>query len=1245
MKVWKSPVFYLGVILLVAVLGSLLAPFVVDWNSYRADLEAYGRKLTGRAVTIDGPISARLFPWPRLTAEDVHLANLPGLAEKEFASASRIVVKMTLAGLISGTIQVESIDIDHPVVAFERNAVGQGNWLFQPVANPDDNDLLGRVKLDRITMRDGVARFIDRRRGGVIQLDDFNGSLAAPGIKGPWRMRSVMLHDGRSFELSLNTGNWKADEPFRFGLRLAAADNSGLAYSFDGNNDGDRVTGTIRIEPATGADGKADAEGQFRPLVLTAKLAADFDAVALDDIQISPQDTTQGGTLMSGSAKLTLGSAIAASAVLSAPRIDLDQIAGAKARDLVREGGGLAVANGLLALLPADVSLDGSLSVTSLQSGGENLENVVVNIAADHEAIRIHEIAANLPGRSRALFSGVFFPGKDGAELAGNLALESNDLRQLVSWAWPEGKDGIAKIWTGSRGRLKLETDVNLTPARLRLNHTKYEIDGVPGSADVTYAAGGRRSVDLRLDADAIDIDSFVPQGVAAMSTDSGTGLAAVLSLLLPRDDAGDLRLTVQTGRLMLNGMQADDVAIDLASSARGLDLRTLEIGSVGGARLEASGLILDTGAGSDGAIGIEIKAEDPRGLLRLLGFMPQERDPAWAAVLGKTVIKGTVNLKPGAGSTATAFDFSGTSGAFDVSASGTLTGAPALDKIEVKGSADIKSATSAALAGLVGLTPVAGDEMPGRLIVTGSGSLSGGFLADIQVQAFGARLDYNGHVNAATGLDGEASLRTTNATALFAAMGLPAATLPGGILVLDATLGGETGKPLAAQISGRLGETRLAGDLALDAGGKVSGNIETGDLVLGDVLSVVLLAWNGLPPEPETPFAAGLPLALTGEVWIKPASLRVNDNFIAKDVQIGITASAEETRIAMFGKDAGGRNAAIEIGSRADGGSRKLDGKITLPFDLGQQLRLAGGAPVASGEGLFEIGFSSAGRTPGGALAGLNGSGSYAIKNLTLLNINAGDFKRALLAATDNAGLTAAFEALRGGGGLSFGGVTGSVTVENGIAAVLPFSVKTADANASVKTFADLGQGTIDAAVTLDLLTAETLPAMEVSFAGPPLELARNEDKAALFGQLGAAIMDRGVKELERLRKEQEKFAAEDEKARLEDTAKLRAYYAQRDELRLRQRELKVHAGLRVAAAEALRQDIESARAANREINRAELKQRLRELRVYRKLAKEALLEIPVPRARPRLVKPVPEVVIEPLPLEPPQFLSPSQQ
>ncbi|MBI3672244.1 MAG: AsmA family protein, partial [Rhizobiales bacterium] len=169
MKLWKSPVLYIGILLLAAVIGALAAPVVVDWNSYRPRLEAYGEELTGRKVTINGALAVRLFPWPSLTADDVRIANPPELGSGEFARADRVQVLLQLAGLFSGTIQVESITVDQPVVALMRPATGKGNWVLHPSATVGGNDLLRRVKLDQITLTGAEVSFADAR-GGMVRL-------------------------------------------------------------------------------------------------------------------------------------------------------------------------------------------------------------------------------------------------------------------------------------------------------------------------------------------------------------------------------------------------------------------------------------------------------------------------------------------------------------------------------------------------------------------------------------------------------------------------------------------------------------------------------------------------------------------------------------------------------------------------------------------------------------------------------------------------------------------------------------------------------------------------------------------------------------------------------------------------------------------------------------------------------------------------------------------------------------------
>jgi hypothetical protein len=1082
-------------------------------------------------------------------------------------------------------------------------------------------------------------RLIDRRRGGEARLENLNASLAAPGIAGPWRMRASVSFHGRPLDIGINTGAWKQGEAFRFGFRIAPGDNSGLVYSFDGANDGEKIAGTMQIEPAADPEGKEDAEGRIRPLMFKAKVMADFNHVAFDAIEIAPREPEIGGALVSGNARLSLGAEMSADAELSASKIDLDQYAGAEARRLLREGGGFAVADGLLGLLPEVVSLKSTFKVTALETGGETLENVVLKLEAGRDAIRVRELSATLPGRSQARFEGVFFPGSAGAELAGNLAVEANDLRQLTLWAWPEGKESIGKYWTGSRGRLKLQSEVYLTRNRIGFAKTQFEIDGIAGKGEFSRKIGGRTASDLRIDAAEIDIDNFAPGGVAAMSSGGTGGLAGLLAMLLPSPDAGDLRLTVQTGLLRLNGVMAKDVAIDFASGAKGLDLKTLEIASVEGARLEASGLILDAGKGPDGQIEIEVKAEDPRGLLRLFGLMPGPREPFWTAGLGETLIKGELAIKPGETSPAASIILKGKTGDLDIAAAGTLQGGR-----DIAGTADIEGPTSAAIVRFLGLTPVVPDLSPGRLVVTLDGNLEQGFTTGIQAQLFGARFDFDGRIGGGAdhlALDGKASARSTDMALLVAVTGLPVVTRPSGVLSLDAEIESYGGESISAVIDGRAGASRLAGNLAIGLDGKITGNLETGDLTLADVLGATFFAWTGRAPGIDTVFAAGVPLGLTGELWIAPKSLRVHEGFDASAVQIGITASAEETRMAVFGKDADGRKAVIELASRPDGGSRALAGTIVLPVDLARQLRLAGGAPVASGEGSIEMRFETAGRSPGGALAAMKGSGAYSFKDVRLLNISPEAFSRLIAEARDAAGLDAAFAGLANGGELAAGDVSGSIVIDSGIAAFLPFQIMTRDANAVVKTMAELAEGKIDTSINLDLKAMKGLPAMEIAYAGVPSALSRSEDNAALTAALGFQILQKGVDELERIQQEQLRLAAEEEKARKEDEARLQAYYAQRDELRLRQRESRVHQRVRQQEAERARLEAIRLNADYIKMNRAEMTRVLRELRVHRRLARLAQQQLRQQRLKP---KPEPEIQVPVILVPPVPYQSPPQ-
>lgn len=1223
MKVWKSPVLYLGILLVVGVLGLLLAPVVIDWNSYRADLEAYGKKLTGRQVVVDGQVSARLFPWPRLTVENVKVANPEGMNDREFASAARITVHMTLGRLLQGSIDVESVGIEEPVVNFERLESGENNWVLTPSADLVNSDILARVRLDKITLTGGTLNYRDRRRGETVRLDDINADVASPGVAGPWRMRAKAIYQDRPVDLAVNTAAYVKDQPFLFGVKVQPVDSAGNVYSFDGSYTGGLAQGDVQVAPAQRDDGKGDAEGQLRPLVFTAKAKGNFDQVDFTDIQLAQDDPGNATAIATGSASLRFGRHIDASVNLAASVLDLDELAGAKSRDVLRQAGSLAVIDSLLALLPKDMSLDGRVKVTSLKSDGQNFDNVELAIAAGRDRLSVERLSSSLPGRSEMLFKGSYFTAPGGGELSGDLALEANDLRDFTLWLWPAARDSLGPLWTGSRGRFKMQTGLSMTPSGLRLSGTEFELDGERGKGALSVSAAGRGAVDLDIDSGRFDLDAYAPQGIPAIQAAARQGAGGLLVHLLPRPDAPDLRLRVKAGALQMNAVTARDVLLDLQSGANGMDLRTLSIASVGGARVTASGLILDNGKGADGSISLEVAADDPGELIRLMGVDGSNGLPAWARNLGTTALRADLAVKPGEGGPATTLKAGGTAGELAVSASATM--APDLT---LTGNGRVDAPNSGRILALLGLSPRGQDAMPGSLAVDVQGSKAAGFATTATVQALGGRLDYQGRFNPLAdgyGVNGKLSLRATDAAPLLAATGMPVADYGGGVLVGDAAVAwGDDAKWSVSAITGRLGTAPFGGDVSLTPGLVLDGRLQTGALRLADLMAASFLDWAGPVTGLEMGFATALPFGLTGELWLTPSSLEVHRHFATRNAEIGIEAKPGEIRFAMLGKDADGRDAQLELTSVGTDESRKLSGRLRMPVDFAQQLALSGGQPVAAGEGEVQFSFSSEGRSPGAALAAAQGEGTFALEGLRLLGLTPSAFTAALATARDAAGITDAFTAMRGGDGLDLGAASGAITLTGGEMRFTPVQHADGDAAATVTAIADLAQGEIDIAVDLALKARDSLPMMSVAYAGPPMALQRSEDSSEIATSLGVTLMQQGIDELERLQQEQVRLAQEEEKQRAEDEARLAAYYAQRDELLLRRRELKVHAEMQVVEADRLRRQIEAERVANAEINKSEMRQRLRELRAWRKLA--SLSEaVPAPAPAPKAEAPAP--------------------
>jgi uncharacterized protein involved in outer membrane biogenesis len=1155
MSIWKSPVFYLGILLLIVVGSALAAPFAVDWNSYRDNLERYGHKLTGRDVAISGPIYVRLFPWPRLSVQDVSVGNPPELSGPPMIEARNMTFELALAGLFSGEIRVETISIDRPVINVARFSDGRGNWIFKPDEAISHSRLLDQVKLEQIKITDGILHLQDDEHHLSQTMTGLNAELSAPAVEGPWRMRANANENGTQLDVVFNSAEWKNDQPLRYNGKISPQDGVLPALLFDGSQLDGIFKGKIRLEPVVSDDGRSSLDGRFKPLQMQADVEASDKLIALNKIHIVPADAKDSGTLIEGSAKIDLKDGVNVQVNLSSPRVNLDALAGDQSLRVWRAGGVMAVLNTVMRDFPQKFDLSGNFDVAALSIAGENLENVVLKTSAEQNAIRVQDFTANLPGRSRMKFSGLVFPGEKTAELGGSLALESNDARAFASWLWPEGKAQIAKSWTGSRGRLKMQTDVSWSGLRFGLQNTKYDLDGEQGGGDFTVQLGGLPAIDLRVKAKSIDVDNYF------LVNDTG------LSKLIPifqNENGIEKRFIIQSDKIHLNGVDAQDVNLDFASGSSGFEVRKLAIGSIEGARVEGQGLVLHGPDGPSGDVKLSVSAANPRGLLRLLGITPKTGEARWVNVLGQTDMQGIVSVKPGTSEPSVTYDISGKSGPLQIAASGDVKDvAKGLDaKFGV--SSEVSSHDDGDILRLVGLQPRTKSENAGKLKLTAVGSQGDGYKLAVSAEVLGGKLAYEGSFKTSIDLallDGALLATADDGHAIGVALGLPIENPLAGAIKLSSLVKTQNSQIQFNKIGGLFAGQKLTGDGSIGAKGELNADLALTSLDLKQLLASVFMRWQGQVPKLDEAFDSPITVAKSGEIWLRPDTLQTGLGDTLREAVIGLAFdhSGRSLTIASAGADGEPFKLDLTVKPRAE--RYLVSGSLQIALDLERSLKVQNGGSIASGKALLEASFNGEGRSPLAAASSLNGNGSLALDQAGLKQISPQNFYPKLTEIKDAAALQKAFEDLLTGPGFTFGKVSQQILIHAGTARVQSITVNTDAAAIRITPSINLTEGTLDADVSVSAAHDATLPALHVTYSGSPLALLQRKDTSAISAKLGYAMIAKDMAELDRVQKEQAKIVADEEAQRKADENKFAAFQAQRVELRLRQRELRVFA------------------------------------------------------------------------------------
>jgi AsmA family protein len=126
-----------AVALVALVLGGLLYLAYGDLGRHKPWVEAFVSERAGRPFSIDGAFDLQVFPSLSVDAEHVRLGNADWAADPSMIEIGRLSTVIDLWSLVSGPVQIRSLEISDAVVHLEKGEDGRANWLIGEAAQED----------------------------------------------------------------------------------------------------------------------------------------------------------------------------------------------------------------------------------------------------------------------------------------------------------------------------------------------------------------------------------------------------------------------------------------------------------------------------------------------------------------------------------------------------------------------------------------------------------------------------------------------------------------------------------------------------------------------------------------------------------------------------------------------------------------------------------------------------------------------------------------------------------------------------------------------------------------------------------------------------------------------------------------------------------------------------------------------------------------------------------------------------
>ncbi|HRF09408.1 MAG TPA: AsmA family protein [Xanthobacteraceae bacterium] len=420
----------LALALIAAILAAFAAPFFIDWNEWRPQLEAQASALAGSRVTIAGNIDLTLLPTPAFVLREVSLGD----AEKGTGMhASEVRGSLALTALLSGRFEANEFVISRPAI---RLAIEKDGRLLLPEVSTGSQE----ISVSGFVFEAGSLTIEDRRTNTLLFADDFSARGELLSREGPFRLEGGYRMNGMRWILRASSGRFSAEHTGKVRLTL---DRPADALFFE-------AEGTLSLlKSALHFDGKTILAHKSGPMHwrVASDTTGGLEELRLANLELALGDGELPITL---AGEATLVPRAKGSLVLSllSKRIDLDlgdQKAGAAGASHVLPW--LNRARETLAGLPLSAQI--TIAADGVLAGGQLSRDLRANIRAQDGLVAVERLEARLPGRAFVSIAGK----RSGKAFSGPLTFESEETALFARWLL--GAERAAKLTLPQALRVK----------------------------------------------------------------------------------------------------------------------------------------------------------------------------------------------------------------------------------------------------------------------------------------------------------------------------------------------------------------------------------------------------------------------------------------------------------------------------------------------------------------------------------------------------------------------------------------------------------------------------------------------------------------------------------------------------------------------------------------------------------------------------------------------------------------------